>query len=279
MIPETASIPENAFEFGKNWSSFLKNIDETSVESSIHSLRSMLGIKSLVGKSFLDLGCGSGLSSLAAYRLGADVVSIDYDPQSVACTKCLRQRFAGDDTVRWRILQGSVLDRSTISALGQADVVYSWGVLHHTGNMKEAIRIASQSVSPGGLFFIAIYNDQGGSSRRWLKIKQTYQRLPRVIRGVWVALIASFYEIRFAFIRALKLQNPLPFADWRRKKADRGMSVWHDWVDWVGGFPFEVAKVEEIVVPLRKEGFSLQNLKTVGSGWGCNEYVFRRDVN
>ncbi len=273
---QPAALPAGAFEFGKNWASFLATVDETRIDQSISALRSMLGVKSLVGKRFLDLGCGSGLSSLAAYRLGAEIVSVDYDPQCVACAQTLRSRFASDD--RWVIRQGSVLDDAMMNGLEPADIVYSWGVLHHTGNMREAIRLASSRVRPGGLFFIAIYNDQGGGSRRWLKIKQLYNRLPRWLRPMWVMLVAGVYELRFAVVRAAQLRNPLPFADWRQKKADRGMSAWYDWVDWVGGLPFEVAKVEEIVVPLREQGFVLENLKTVGSGWGCNEFVFSRQA-
>ena len=271
---QPAALPAGAFEFGKNWASFLATVDETRIDQSIAALRSMLAVKSLVGKRFLDLGCGSGLSSLAAYRLGAEIVSVDYDPQCVACAQTLRSRFASDD--RWVIRQGSVLNDVMMSTLEPADIVYSWGVLHHTGNMREAIRLASCRVRPGGLFFIAIYNDQGGASRRWLKIKQLYNRLPRLLRPMWVMLVAGVYELRFAAVRAAQFRNPLPFADWRQKKADRGMSAWYDWVDWIGGLPFEVAKVEEIIVPLREQGFVLENLKTVGSGWGCNEFVFSR---
>ncbi len=270
-----AAIPAGAFEFGKNWASFLGSVDETRIDQSIAAMRSMLGVKSLVGKRFLDLGCGSGLSSLAAYRLGAEIISVDYDPQCVACAETLRSRFASDD--RWVIRQGSVLDDAMMKTLEPADIVYSWGVLHHTGNLREAIRLAASRVRPGGLFFIAIYNDQGGASRRWLKIKQVHNRLPGMLRPVWVTFVAGAYELRFAAVRLAQFRNPLPFDDWRRKKADRGMSAWYDWVDWVGGLPFEVAKIEEIVVPLRENGFVLENLRTVGNGWGCNEFVFSRE--
>ncbi len=51
-------------------------------------------METLAGNSFLDVGSGSGLFSLAAMRLGADRVhSFDYDPQSVGCTKELKRRF------------------------------------------------------------------------------------------------------------------------------------------------------------------------------------------
>ncbi len=266
---------EQRFAFGKNWAAFLDSLDEDRICQATTSLAAMLGIETLAGKQFLDLGCGSGLFSLAAHRLGAQVLSIDYDHDSVGCTQQLRAQF-GTDGPEWEIQQGSVLDQPWMESLETFDVVYSWGVLHHTGDMQRAIELASQRTADGGFFFLAIYNDQGGASRRWLKIKQMYHRLPSFLQPVWVVLIAGLYECKFALARLARLRNPLPFADWRAKKNDRGMSAWHDWVDWIGGLPFEVARPEQIIVPLRKQGFVLENLTTVGDGWGCNQYVFRR---
>lgn len=266
---------KDRFAFGENWRAFLAALSEQRIEQAANSLKEKLGVDSLSGRRFVDLGCGSGLFSLAAHRLGAEVVSIDYDHDCVGCTEELRSRFASDSD-DWQVQQGSVLDASFMKSLGEADVVYSWGVLHHTGSMEEAIANASERTKAGGLFFIAIYNDQGGASRRWLAIKKTYNRLPAWLRPVWVVMVAGVYECKFALARLARLKNPLPFADWRAKKDDRGMSAWHDWVDWIGGLPFEVATPEQIILPLRKRGFVLENLKTVGSGWGCNEFVFSR---
>lgn len=267
-------LPEGVFEFGSNWKAFLQTVNAERIEQAIRAIQKSLRVSDLKGKSFLDIGCGSGLSSLAAYRLGADVVSIDYDPECVSCAKVLRERYASED--RWNIRHGSVLDEQAMHSLDPADVVYSWGVLHHTGDMQRAVELASQRVAPGGSFCIAIYNDQGGASRRWLRIKQLYARLPRQLRPGLVLTVAGYYELKFALARAARLRNPLPFQDWKSKTTDRGMSVWHDWVDWIGGLPFEVASVEAIVIPLRRRGFILENLKTVGAGWGCNEFVFSR---
>lgn len=56
------------------------------------------------------------------------------------------------------------------------------------------------------------------------------------------------------------------------------MSHWHDWIDWVGGYPFEVAKPELIFDFYRDRGFTLHNMTTCGGGGGCNEFVFIRQV-
>ncbi len=287
---------ETRFAFGKNWSSFLKQIDGARAQQAVISLRQLLQLdpeqaEPLRGKSFLDIGSGSGLFSLAAVTLGASVVSIDVDAESVDCTRRMKDQLmavvAATSTEghlspmqqpTWRIHQRSVLDDAAMTDLGTFDIVYSWGVLHHTGNMFAAITTASQRVASGGWFAIAIYNDQGGASRRWQSIKRGYHALPSSLRGVYVAGIASVYEAKFALARLARRRSPLPLADWRAKREDRGMSVWHDWVDWIGGLPFEVATPEAIIMPLRRQGFVLENLRTVGSGWGCNEYLFRREA-
>ncbi|QDT08713.1 class I SAM-dependent methyltransferase [Planctomycetes bacterium K23_9] len=289
MTDPLESCEQDRFAFGKNWQAFLTALDESRIEQAVASLVDRLGVDSLEGTTFLDIGSGSGLFSLAAHRLGAHVTSIDYDTESVACTNELKHRFACKDAIAdetgawsgtWTVQQGSVLDEALMDSLGEFDVVYSWGVLHHTGEMQRAVRIASERVSDGGKFFIAIYNDQGGGSRRWLAIKKLHHALPQPLRVVWVLMVAGFYELLFALSRLLKFRNPLPFADWGAKKKDRGMSVWHDWVDWIGGLPFQVATPEAVILPLRQKGFVLDDLVTVRSGWGCNEYVFslRRDV-
>ena len=269
---------EARFAFGKNWQSFLAELDEDRIAQAVRSLQQLLGLQTLDGKRFMDLGCGSGLFSLAAQRLGAEVISIDYDKFSVACSEEVRDRF-GSKSGKWDIHEGSVLDPVLMQSLGYADIVYSWGVLHHTGAMNEAISMAAERIGPNGVFCLAIYNDQGGASRRWLRIKRIYNAIPSWLRFFWVLAVAAVYECKFALARLAKFRNPLPFRDWQAKRKDRGMSAWHDWVDWVGGLPFEVAKPEQIVDLLRQRGWVLENMKTVGNGWGCNEYVFSKSEN
>ncbi len=264
---------EQRFEFGKNWQQFLKHMDEERIEAAIASVRTILVLDTLEGKTFLDIGCGSGLFSLAARRLGAVVVSFDYDQQSVACAQELKRRFAPDDS-DWRIESGSVLEEEFLSSLGTFDVVYSWGVLHHTGEMWQAIENASRRVANNGLFCISIYNDQGGASRRWRTVKKLYNRSPGIIRWCMVLAMAVYQEGRAALIRAIRFQNPLPFQDWARKKAERGMSPWYDIVDWVGGYPFEVAKPEEVFDFGSARGMRLIYLTTQACGYGCNEFTF-----
>src|SRR6202163_2648230 len=169
------------FEFGKNWARFLSVLTESQIQSAVQSLETMLGGTDLTGRTFVDVGSGSGLFSLAARRLGARVHSFDYDPHSVACTQELRRRYYPDDP-QWRVEEGSALDAEYMASLGKFDIVYSWGVLHHTGAMWEALENVCLNVAPEGQLFIAIYNDQGKTSQRWRTVKRTYNRLPRGLR-------------------------------------------------------------------------------------------------
>ena len=263
------------FEFGKNWRQFLSVVDDDHIASAEQSLRDLLQIDRLDGMTFLDAGCGSGLFSLAAHRLGAHVHSFDYDPQSVACAEELRKRFASDDT-NWTIEQGSVLDVEYLESLPKSDFVYSWGVLHHTGQMWQALEHVHHRVAVGGRLFVSLYHDQGGASKRWATIKKIYNRVPAFIRWMMVVVYGLYFELRSALVRLLRLQNPLPFHDWANKRRERGMSPWYDLVDWVGGYPFEVAKPEEVFDFYRSRGYTLVKLTTQGSGYGCNEFVYEK---
>ena len=167
------------FAFGKNWAAFLADLDDSRIAAAENSLRQMLDVENLRGRSFLDIGSGSGLFSLAARRLGAKVQSFDYDPASVACTRELKTRYYPQDD-DWTIGSGSVLDPDYMNSLPMFDIVYSWGVLHHTGQMWLALEHAGRLVDEGGKLFIAIYNDQGTASRRWRSLKSAYNRFTEI---------------------------------------------------------------------------------------------------
>ena len=260
------------FAFGKNWSRFLRTLDPPRIERAKRSLLEMLDVDTLAEKSFLDAGSGSGLFSLAARQLGARVRSFDFDPESVECTRRLKDRYQPNDP-QWTVEEGSVLDVEYLRRLGRFEVVYCWGVLHHTGDLWTALGNLVPLVADGGLLMAAIYNDQGRASRTWRKIKALYNRLPGVLRPL-VLLPAAVRLWGPTTIRdLLRLQ---PGRTWRDYAQQRGMSPWHDVVDWVGGYPFEVAKPEQVIDFCRAAGLELRKLKTCGSGRGCNEFVFQR---
>jgi 2-polyprenyl-6-hydroxyphenyl methylase/3-demethylubiquinone-9 3-methyltransferase len=269
------SNTEVRFAFGENWRNFLEDATDRRVVEAENSLRTMLA-GDLAGKSFLDIGCGSGLFSLAAVRLGAERVhSFDYDENSVEATRVCKERWAPDAS--WAIEGGDVTDHEYMGALGKFDVVYSWGVLHHTGAMWHALENVCQAVLPGGLLFIAIYNDQGRKSGRWRAIKRTYNRLPRRLRVPYAVAVMLPSEARNLAVATVR-GRPLEYLRGWTGPYDRGMSRWHDLLDWVGGYPFEVARPEAIFDFCRDRGFVLVELRTAGGGLGNNQYVFRADA-
>ncbi|MFZ4790960.1 MAG: class I SAM-dependent methyltransferase [Candidatus Competibacteraceae bacterium] len=258
------------FQFGLNWQNFTHTLDEEKISDATQSLSKMLAKESLKGCNFLDAGCGSGLFSLAACRLGVDsVVSFDYDPDSVHCAAALRDKFGS--TYNWQVFSGDVLDKTWLTALGRFDIVYSWGVLHHTGKMWEALENITLCVKDNGLLFISIYNAQGWISHVWKFIKKFYNTSPKFLR--W--LMASCWFLVVMVNRVIRnLWAKKPLSEWF-KGSERGMNLWYDTVDWMGGYPFETAKPSELVDFFTKRGFKLIT-KKLKTGSGCNELVLRK---
>jgi SAM-dependent methyltransferase len=263
--------PEGArsyrFEFGNNWARFLSLLSKERILEAEISLKSMLSIENMHCQKFLDVGSGSGLFSLAARRLGASVRSFDYDPLSVICTQKLKDLYFPEDA-NWIIEKGSVLDSDYLGKLGNYDIVYSWGVLHHTGAMWQALENVIPLVRHGGHLLIAIYNDQGWKSTCWKWIKKIYN-MSILGKAASTILFTPFFIGGRLFSRYVM----------ERKENERGMSLWYDMVDWLGGYPFEVAKPEDIFEFFRTKGFLLEKLKTSGGKLGCNEFVFQYSWN
>ncbi|MEU4830217.1 class I SAM-dependent methyltransferase [Streptosporangium sp. NPDC023615] len=303
------------FAFGRNWTSFVGLVDEDRVRRAVDSLRATLGVEDLAGHTFLDVGCGSGLFSLAAYRLGARVHSFDADAEAVEAAVRLRHAFAPEasgtaeggtsescltvereatevspaveresaDASRkvtresagacWTIEQGSILDGGRLARLGTFDVVYAWGVLHHTGDMWRAFDATVGLVAPGGLLFVSLYNDQGRQSRVWTAVKRRYNRSGPVTRGALIAGSAVYVYRAWPLLAVARLlRGGAGPADVQ----PRGMSRRHDLLDWVGGYPFEVSRPERVLARARAHDLDLLALKTCAGGLGCNEYLLRR---
>jgi len=245
---------QTRFDFGANWQRLA--ISEERVIGAIRSLEKAIP-EGMQQRRFLDIGCGSGLFSLAAARLGADVHSFDFDQGCVECARALKVAHAPH--ARWRIERGSVLDRSYLLGLGKFDIVYSWGVLHHTGDLWTACRNAAELVNPDGRLIIAIYNDQGWRSSYWKVVKKQY-----CVRS-WMRPVIVGAHLPMLMARRI----------WRalqRTPLERGMSLWRDYLDWLGGYPFEVATVDEVV---QFHG-EFELIQIQGATSGCNEFSFRR---
>lgn len=270
------ALDANRFGFGENWRQFLALLNDGRIREADASMKELLELPSLQGKSFLDIGSGSGLFSLAARRLGARVHSFDYDTDSVGCTAELRRRFFPEDP-DWTVEQGSILNAAYVKSLGTFDVVYSWGVLHHTGDMWKALEHAAALTAPEGILALALYNDAKGRSRRWRTLKRVYNILPRFLRPAFAAAISAPSELRMAAGALARLEPGEYIRMWTQYgKGRRGMSRWRDIVDWVGGYPYEYARIDQIFDFYRARGFALRRLRCSSGALGCNEFVFQR---
>jgi 2-polyprenyl-3-methyl-5-hydroxy-6-metoxy-1,4-benzoquinol methylase len=266
--------PADAFAFGRNWQRYVdRYLDPERIAIASRSLMDLIG-EDLRGKTFVDIGAGSGLFSLCAHHAGAArVVSVDVDPDSVASCRTLMERSGNPDS--WQVLEGSILDPGLQALVPKGDVVYSWGVLHHTGDMWTAMRLAAELVKPGGLFCIAIYNratDRFMNSERWRRIKRSYNRAPRAVQRLMEAAFLSYWTARQLYAR----RNPLRIA--REYKRSRGMAVMTDLVDWLGGYPYEFASAEEVVAYCT-ECCALEVVKVEALSprdTANNQFVFRR---
>lgn len=257
-----------AFDFGQNWQEFSDaRLDRPRFEAALASLDALIGHTNLYAKSFLDVGCGSGLFSLAAAAAGsAHVTGIDINPKCVkACTdngERLRALFSASGTMTFK--QGSALDTEFLRALGTFDVVYAWGSLHHTGAMWAAIRNVAGTVAPGGIFTLAIYNAHW-SCWGWTQIKRFYNLCPRPLRVPINWLFAGVIGVAKWMVTG---RNPF--------KKQRGMDFWYDVIDWLGGYPFEYATADAIKAFVEDLGFTQTKITPPEAPTGCNEFVFVR---
>jgi 2-polyprenyl-3-methyl-5-hydroxy-6-metoxy-1,4-benzoquinol methylase len=260
---------ETHFRFGENWASYAEMIDDTRVEDAVKSVRELVG--DLDGRSFLDIGSGSGLFSAAALRLGAArVLAVDIDEASVATTrKVLTAQGSGD----WRAELISVFDLpSRVS--DRFDVVYSWGVLHHTGEMWRAIEAAASMVAEGGTFAFALY-EKTALCGAWRYEKRVYRKLPSAFQKV----LRSLYVGVWGAGMLAKGHNPVRKI---KQGQERGMDVFHDVHDWMGGYPYESTTKTEVTSFMRGLGFEpvldkrFRVLLGGVLGSGCSEYVFRK---
>lgn len=273
------TIEKTNFGFGANWKDFVNTtFDRDTLERAKQSLVEFFGMDNFHGKTFVDIGCGSGLFSLAAFELGASqILSIDIDIDSVECCKHLHSLHGSPTT--WQVQLGSALDKDFIHSLGQFDLVYSWGVLHHTGSMWQAIENCMNLVKSQGYFYIAIYNKvhdwsffkdgRFGNSEFWLVEKKIYNSLPKVFQ----ALINNTAMFLLICVYLLTFRNPFYWIQHHRTL--RGMSWKTDIIDWLGGYPYEYATACEIFQFFKARGFKLENLKTNG-GLLNNELLFKK---
>lgn len=260
------------WSFGKNWKKFLSGLDENKIKIAGESLKNFIETDTFKGRTFLDIGCGSGLFSLGAAMLGAEkIVSTDIDDSCICCAEHLREKF-GISAGRWEIRKGSVLDSGFMQSLPASDIVYAWGVLHHTGELYKALDNSIIPLKNKGFVYTAVYNEYKGfpGSALWLKIKKFYSASPRAVRE----LIKAVFIIQIFIIKLIKFKNPFKYVAEYGHCTGRGMDFFRDVEDWLGGYPYEFAPPERVISHYQKKGLGLiKCLKAKSTG--CNEYLFK----
>lgn len=262
---------DRRFEFGKNWKDFIeRHYSQDIVDVSKRHILGFMKRDDLKGLSIIDIGCGSGLHSMAMFQSGAaSIHSFDYDPNSVAATRMVHT-IAGSPAT-WTMQQGSVLDDAFMASLPQFDFVYSWGVLHHTGDVWKAIRLASDRVKKGGLFYIALYSadvQKDPTPEFWLEVKQKY------VTSGWLKRrqMDWWYVWRF-MMHKNPARIPVVLKQMRDYRKNRGMNMFTDIRDWLGGWPMEFVWDAEAVKFLEERGFKL---KEIATGHANTEFLFER---
>lgn len=257
------------FSFGKNWKEYLKTVDKAAIDRAKDDIDEWLDNNYVSGKTVLDIGSGSGIHSLAFLLLGAaSVYSFDFDQYSVEATKALWGQKGSPKN--WIVSHGSILDKDYLNYLSDGfDIVYSWGVLHHTGSMWEAIDNSINLVRPGGILWLSLYA-KGPRYAKDLLVKQRYNSASDFGKQLMVA--RRIGRLMLSSLRHMK--SPLA---WNEQRS-RGMNVYHDIVDWLGGLPYEVASEDEVLRVCRRNGLFLERIRVRGDG-GCSIYVFSLPEN
>jgi 2-polyprenyl-6-hydroxyphenyl methylase/3-demethylubiquinone-9 3-methyltransferase len=263
------------FAFGENWASYAARITEDEINQAERDLCRLLATDSLAGRDFLDIGSGSGVHSLAALRLGAKrVVACDIDPTSVRTTDAVLRTFSPSNS--YEVIERSVFELDPES-LGRFDVVYSWGVLHHTGDLTKALQIAASLVARGGEFAFALYRKTlfcplWKLEKKWYSMASPQKQ----------AFVQKLYRSAFALGLRLTARDLATYVATYRSK--RGMDFHHDVHDWLGGYPYESMSPADVDQAM--QAHQLQQVRSITGmraidrvgmlGSGCDEYVYRR---
>ena len=266
---------DNHFSFGDNWAQYSQHVTDEHLKHAVEDLQRLLGVSTLNGKTFCDIGCGSGIHAVAAARMGAMVTALDIDPMCTATAISLAKKFGVSDQLI--VSNYSIFDHKLPAH--HFDVVYSWGVLHHTGAMWSAIEQAIKLVSsaPESTFAIALYRKTRLCSL-WKIEKKFYKDSPKIVQAILRAFMTALMDIA----NLLRLRSPRKFRSEYQKK--RGMSYKHDVHDWLGGYPYESVQDNELRTFFTERKFVLERsflrsperMQLGIFGSGCDEYVFKK---
>ena len=107
---------------------------------------------SLEGKDVLEVGCGSGIAVQMFAEAGADVTAVDLTPWAVRTTRARLEAFGLGGEV-------SEADAEDLPFKSDSfDLVFSWGVIHHSSDMDRALAELVRVARPGAQVVLMVYN-------------------------------------------------------------------------------------------------------------------------
>lgn len=140
------------------------------------------------GKRVLDGGSGSGMVSVAFALMGADVTGVDITP------KCVENGYkrAEHYGVKCKFINESLVTLDLSNE--HFDIIYSWGVLHHTEDARQSFFSLARHLREGGEIIVAVYL-KTKISWFWNFARIFYQNAPTVFKTIFLNIGSVFLNI------------------------------------------------------------------------------------
>jgi len=114
------------------------------------------GFEAWKGKKVLEIGCGIGTDTISFARHGAQVTAVDLTSKSLDVARQRAQVFGLEDRIRF--FQADAERLSDYVPIEQYDLVYSFGVIHHTPHPERVVEQLRRYVGPDSTVKIMVYN-------------------------------------------------------------------------------------------------------------------------
>lgn len=147
-------------EFSREW---FDEIDARFVDAARHFAHDerpfgrIIPFDAITGKKVLEIGCGMGLHTELMARAGAEVTALDISPKSVAATKARLALKGLTADVR-------EVDAETLDIQNEYDLIWSWGVIHHSSRTGRVLRNLYGALKPGAQLRFMVYSLDGAEA-------------------------------------------------------------------------------------------------------------------
>jgi len=179
-----------AESFGFQWQRYSRTqLDHDGIRESEEHFQKKTGLRpgQMKGKLVLDVGCGMGRFAEVATRWGAHVIGIDLSVAAEVAARNLADR----DFVA---LQADLFHLPF--AVESFNYIYSVGVLHHTPDCEQAVKVLPQYLKPGGTLAVWLYSGYN----KWYRFtdiyrKYTHRMSPASLHRMLKVAVPFFYHL------------------------------------------------------------------------------------